>query len=245
MCLVDDDPVRQAGEPTDLVEHRQRGVKVGDLLGVRTPRQVDNQAAIRITQRADQLLRRGQRCVEPDDVDSRQRFQGTVVTLRIEHAHRVTLEDQLFAQQTGDPGLPRLGVTRDEDVTATDGQRELAAVALVSQAQAAPDAGRLGQAPRRGQATDATPTARARSREQSHPPRPGAPHCPTRPPRRLRRAAVARGRFPGRQSPTRLCAESRSVSRSTRRPVALLTPCATAITRPPLKSRTSVSRARE
>mgnify|MGYP003335827617 CR=1 FL=1 len=53
------------------------------------------------------------------------RFERGVVPLGVDHAHAVAVQDQLLAEQAGNPRLARSRVAADEDVAAPHGEREL------------------------------------------------------------------------------------------------------------------------
>ena len=80
--LVDDDAVRQPGAATHDVQRRQHGADVVDLQVVRHARQVDDDAAVGIAQRAQQLARRRRRIFAAENAHARQRLERPVVALR-------------------------------------------------------------------------------------------------------------------------------------------------------------------
>jgi len=103
MGFVEDDPVRKSGPLPQRVQDRQRAADVFDLLVELPVRQVDDETAIGITQRPHQLAWRRRRFLAAEDRHAGQRFERSIVALRIDHADAVAVQNELLAQQPCDP----------------------------------------------------------------------------------------------------------------------------------------------
>ena len=88
------------------VQRWQHRADVVDLLVVNHAREVDDHAAIRIAKRTQELPRRRRRILTAQNRHSRQRLERAVVSFRVEHAHRVTVQDELLTQQARNPTCP-------------------------------------------------------------------------------------------------------------------------------------------
>ena len=69
----------------------------------------------------------------PERDDARQRFERAVVAFGIDDADTVALQDQLLAEQAGQPRFPGAGFAGDEDRPAANGQADRLAVVLVAE----------------------------------------------------------------------------------------------------------------
>ncbi len=67
--------------------------------------------------------------------DAGQRFQRAIIALGIDHAHAVSMEDQLLAEEPGHPRLSRLDVTGDEHVASAHRQRKFATIVGIPEQQ--------------------------------------------------------------------------------------------------------------
>ena len=141
VSFVEDDPVWRARSPPHDVQSRQHRTDVLELRIVFQARQVDDHAAVRISQRVEQRARRGRRIFSAEHADARQRVERPIVAFRIDDAQAVSVKDQPLAEQACQPRLAGVRLAHDQDVPPADRQRELAAVFGVpdEQASSGPD----------------------------------------------------------------------------------------------------------
>jgi hypothetical protein len=71
----------------------------------RMGRQVNDQAAVRVSQRATQIAWRRRRVVSTEHREAGKSFERAVVPFRIDHAHAVPVQNQLLAEQARQPGF--------------------------------------------------------------------------------------------------------------------------------------------
>src|SRR6185436_6638376 len=103
---------------------------------MRDLREIDDDADVRMPERAHELSRSWRRLVAAKPQDVWQRFQRPVIAFRIDDAEAIALQDQLFADQSRKPGLPGPRLAGDQDRSTADGQLHRFAVGLVSEQQA-------------------------------------------------------------------------------------------------------------
>lgn len=88
------------------------------------PREIQHDVHVRVAERDAQFARRGAIGAAAQHHDAGQGFEAGVVAFRIHDARAVPLENQLLAEQPGDPRLARLGIADNQDVATANGQRD-------------------------------------------------------------------------------------------------------------------------
>ena len=102
---------------------------------MREAREVNHHAAIRISQRAQQLARRRRSVFASEHGHAGQAFERAVVSFRIDGTHAIAVQNQLLAQQARDPGLSGLGVAGHQHVAAANREREFTTVLQIPEQQ--------------------------------------------------------------------------------------------------------------
>jgi hypothetical protein len=103
--LPHDDPVWRAHTPPHDIQGRQYRPDVLELGFVFDAREVDDHAAVRVTQRVEQRARSRRTIVSPEHSDARKCVERPVITLRVDDAQAVTVKDLALADQAGQPPL--------------------------------------------------------------------------------------------------------------------------------------------
>lgn len=138
MRFVHEDPMGQCGPAPEHGERREQRAGVLDLLLVVHMGQIDHDACLCMTERVQQLVRPRQRIGAAKRHNPWQCLERPVVPLRINHTDRIPIQNQLFGQQPGDPGLTRARIPSDKHVTAAHGEREWIAFVGMTEQQRAP-----------------------------------------------------------------------------------------------------------
>jgi hypothetical protein len=135
MRFVEQDAMRESRSAPEDVQRRQYRSDVTEFFIVREARQVNDHAAVRVAESAQQLARRGRSVFASEDAHSGQAFERAVVSFGIDGAHAVAVQNQLFAQKTRDPGFSGFGVARHQHVAAANRERELSTVLEIPEQQ--------------------------------------------------------------------------------------------------------------
>ena len=120
--FVEQDAMRKSGSAPEGVQRGQGRPDVLQLFIVREAGQIDDHAAVRVAERPQQLPRRRRSVFATQHGDAGQPFERAVVAFWIDGTDAVAVENELFAQETRDPGLSGLGIAGDQDVASANRQ---------------------------------------------------------------------------------------------------------------------------
>jgi hypothetical protein len=136
--FVEQNLVRQSGFAPERHELRQQRAHVLDLFAVRYFREIDDRADVRMPQRPRQLASVRRRIVAGERDDARQRLERSIVAFGIDDADAIALQNELFAQQPGEPRLAGARLAGDENRSSANRQADGFAVLLAPEHEPAP-----------------------------------------------------------------------------------------------------------
>ena len=137
MGFVEHDLVGQPRLAPHGRERRQELAQVVVFFLTRQLGQVDDDAGVRIAQRLGQLAHARRRIAAAQHHDARQRFERQIVTLRINDAQAIALQDQLLAVQARQPRLTGSGLSRNDHGPTANRNLDRTPVMLVAEEQPA------------------------------------------------------------------------------------------------------------
>jgi len=136
--FVDKDLVRQPDGATQRHEHLKQCLYVLTFFGVRDFREVDDDADVRVAERAHEFTRLRRWVIAAEGDDTRKRFERAIVAFRIDDAEAVALQNRLLAEQAGEPRFAGAGFAGDQNRPPSNGEAHLGAVGLTTEGHMSP-----------------------------------------------------------------------------------------------------------
>jgi hypothetical protein len=116
MCLVDDDPVRQAGSAAPVVQSLKQFSRIFGSLFFAEQGEVHDQASALLPQHLGHAPDGRKRPASSESRNLMQVSEGRMIPFRVEDAHRVVELDQALREQARGIGLSDTAVSCEQDV---------------------------------------------------------------------------------------------------------------------------------